>query len=146
MSVVVKKKAWLYKQGHILTNGRGRTPSVSVKDGRPVAAILEEAVKNGVVFSDFSVDNVVRNSTGEATKVIKPKVESDGFVEPAPYRFDERLFMAIETGTKRVRSMREACNNCRVSLVVCYCEIPRIVAIPPMMGSVAVTIVPKSGE
>lgn len=142
MSATVKKKAWLYKEGHILTNGRGRTPTVSVKDGRTVAAILEEAVKSGVKFSDFNLDNVVRNSEGEAAKVVRPKSESDGFIEPAPYRYDERDFKAVEK-SGRERSMREACSNCGVSLVVCWCEGPRIVAIPPMMGSVAVTIVRK---
>ena len=143
----MKAKAWLHSQGHIATAGRGRPPKFT-KDGREVTAVLLEATKSGVTFSDWPKGKVEVKECSE-TKTAKVTVTKDtsetGFVEPVPYRYDERKFKAVESGG-RERSMREACWNCHVSLVVCYCESPRILALPPRTGSVVVSIVPKTED
>lgn len=142
---MTKAKAWLHANGHIESAGRGRPPKF-VKDGRTVTTVLLEAQKSGVKFSDWPKGEIKVEKCDE-TKTEKVTVTRDtsesGFVEPAPYRFHESDFKALETGSKRERSMREVCSNCRVSLVAHMCEAPRIVALPPRMGSVTVEIVSR---
>jgi hypothetical protein len=62
-------------------------------------------------------------------KKAKPTpVESTGIVDLTPYRYEENTHKAIEVETGIERSLRSACNSCRVSLVVCWCDSPIIVA------------------
>lgn len=132
----MKSKVWLVEQGHIATAGRGRPRKTSLKDGREISVILDEAVKSGVKFSDWPKSQA-NTSTGVAgtarsagTTKTKSKPPKAGLPE---YRFDylysEEDHVAVENaGKKRKRSMREACQNCRVSLVQCHCGDPTIVA------------------
>lgn len=140
-----KSKVWLLSEGHIATAGRGRPRKTSLKDGREISVILDEAVKSGVKFSDWpkSQTNTPTTTTGAAgTKTTpKPKTKKAGMPE---YRFDylysEDDYKAVEkAGKKQERSMRSACQNCRVSLVQCHCGKPEIVATDGT-GSVLVTI------
>lgn len=149
---MLKAKAWLHSEGHIATAGRGRPPKVSKKDGREITSILLEATKSGVKFSDWPKGKVevtesqaTESAPAETTvKVIRDATGSSANIvaELAPYRFTEEEFKAVEKGTKVERSLRSACNGCGVSLVICHCPVPRIVA-RDGGGSVEVTIVRK---
>lgn len=143
----MRAKAWLVSQGHILKDGRGRMPLKSVKDGQSIPAILESARKSGVTFSDWPKGQIVTTKTDEGKTEITVKRDAtttgEKVVAEIPeYRYTEEDFKAIEIGSKKVRSLREACNNCRVSLVICWCEQPKIVATDGR-GSVLVQIVRK---
>lgn len=137
-----KAKVALVEAGIIKQAGRGRISA----DGH---AWLKKQYDNGVRFSDWPKGEVVvtkskATKSKPETETIKVKrTEQSGgekiVAELAPYRFTEEEFMAVEKGTKIERSLRSACNNCRVSLVVCYCAQPRIVALDGG-GSVEVTI------
>lgn len=135
----MRAKSWLYEQGHIAADGRGRMPRVSVKNGREIAGILDEAYQSGTKFSDWP-----KGVVAEVKAAVKPKAETTdtGVVDLAPYRFPEDEFKALEVGTKKERSLREACRNCRNSLVGCWCVSPEIVATNGN-GSVKVRIVPR---
>ncbi len=61
--------------------------------------------------------------------VVNEKVISDFVI-----KYDEKLYKAVDKGGK-VWSMREACNNCMVSLVQCHCDAPTI------LGNIGLTIV-----
>lgn len=137
-----KAKVALVEAGIIKTAGRGRISA----DGH---AWLKQQYDKGVRFSDWPKGEVVVTKTkatakkpeSETVKVTRETTET-GFVEPVPYRFPEAEFKAVEVGTRKERSMRSACNNCRVSLVVCHCPEPRIVAVNGG-GSVRVEIVKR---
>lgn len=138
-----KAKAWLHSQGHIATAGRGRPPKVSKRDGREITTILHEASKSGVRFSDWPKGQVTVTESETAETVVKVKRDvvqsSNSVAELAPYRFEEEDFEVSETTSGKKRSLREACNGCGLSLVVCWCHSPRIVA-RDGGGSVGVTI------
>lgn len=133
----MRAKAWLVANGHLEKDGRGRMPA-------RVLPILAEAVKSGQKFSDWPKGQV---TTAEDTGTVSVKREAapvTAVAEIPEYRFTEDEFKAVETrnGKKVERSLRSACNNCRVSLVICYCPQPMIVA-HDGRGSVPVTIVRK---
>lgn len=137
----MRAKAWLFANGHIKADGRGRMPTVSIKTGENVVTLLSES---GQKFSDWPKGQVIKaEDTGTAT-VKREAAPVSVVVEIPEYRFTEDEFKALETrGTKKVeRSLREACRNCCKSLVVCYCPTPMIVA-HDGRGSVPVTIVRK---
>jgi len=140
-----KAKAWLHSHGHCATAGPGRPPKVSMKDGRDITTILHEAKQSGVQFSDWPKGQITvkkneETSTDEVTLKRDPVQSSvKTVVELAPYRYTEDEFEAVETVSGKTRSMRESCRGCRVSLVVCYCPNPHIVATNGT-GSVEVAI------
>lgn len=144
-----KAKAWLHSQGHIKTAGKGRPPKASVKDGRDITVILHEAKESGVQFSDWPKGEVTvtkSEQTAETTVTVKRdpvQANTNTVAELAPYRYTEDEFEAVEVVTKKKRSLREACRGCRVSLVVCYCPKPFIVA-RDGSGSVEVVIKRKA--
>lgn len=137
----MRAKAWLFANGHIKADGRGRMPTVSMKTGESVVTLLSDS---GQKFSDWPKGQVVKaEDTGEVS--VKRDASPQTTVAEIPeFRFTEDEFTAIETrnGKKVHRSLREACRHCRVSLVVCYCPTPMIVS-HDGRGSVAVTIVRK---
>lgn len=107
--------------GHIKEIKRGRI-------SRDHDALIQKAVAAGAKIEGYSAAG-----TGESEPVVTKDAQPDtGVVELAPYRFPEEDFKAVEfrNGKKIERSLRSACNNrgCGVSLVVCYCAEPRIVA------------------
>lgn len=102
----------------------------------------------GMTFSDWPKDKASTKPVrvGGKKTVSVPKAKTDLDVDPQTdiaYRFTEDEWKAIETrdGKRVERSLRAACNNagCGVSLVVCYCSAPQIVA-HDGNGSVAVKI------
>lgn len=126
-----KAKVALVNAGIIKTAGRGRISA----EGH---AWLKQQHDKGVRFSDWPKGEIkVTKSEATAEKPAETKVRvvrdasqssEKTVAELAPYRFTEDEFEAVEKGTNVVRSLRSACNLCRVSLVVCYCERPHIVA------------------
>lgn len=130
----MKSKVWLVEQGHIATAGRGRPRKTSLKDGREISVILNEAVKSGVKFSDWpkSQSNTTTATTSGSSSTPatpKPTAKKSGLPE---YRFDyiyndDEHKVVEKAGKKKERSLREACMNCRVSLVQCHCGKPEIV-------------------
>lgn len=141
----MRAKAWAFANGHIKSDGRGRMPLVSLKDGRELSTVLMEAKKSGVTFSDWPKGAVVELAGTEdaapSVKIVRTESDPNSVAELAPYRYTEEEFVAIEIrkGKRVERSLREACRGCRVSLVVCYCPQPLIVA-HDGSGSVHVTI------
>jgi hypothetical protein len=115
---VQTKKQWLMANGHISEIKRGRV-------SRDHEALIQKAVAAGAKIEGYSASS--KDSETVVTKDIQPET---GVAELAPYRFTEEEYKAVEfrNGKKVERSLRSACNLCRVSLVVCYCPEPRIVA------------------
>lgn len=135
-----KAKVALVEAGIIKAAGRGRISA----DGH---SWLKARYDEGQRFSDWPKGEVKVTKT-EATaekpavstvKVIRDAAPSNTVVELAPYRYTEEEFKAVEVKSGKERSLRSACNNCSVSLVVCYCPVPLIVATDGS-GSVEVTI------
>ena len=136
---MLKAKVALVNAGIIKSAGRGRISA----DGH---AWLKQQHDAGQRFSDWPKGKVEVTKTEKAgkpaeskVKVIKAETGGSEIAELAPYRYTEEEFMAVEKGTNIERSLRCACNNCRVSLVVCYCPNPMIVK-RDGSGSVEVTI------
>lgn len=137
-----KAKVALVEAGIIKTAGRGRISA----DGH---SWLQARYEDGVRFSDWPKGKVVVTKTEQtATKPAESTAKvirtagagtDNSVAELAPYRFTEDEFKAVEKDTNIERSLRSACNNCRVSLVVCYCPNPVIVK-RDGSGSVEVTI------
>lgn len=124
----MRAKAWLVENGHLEKDGRGRLPL-------RVLSILEDARKSGTTFSDWpkgTVEVSTDASTNTKTVVVKRDASSHEKMvhELAPENFPENEFVVFErlNGRRSYRSLREACNNCRVSLVQCHCGTPTIVA------------------
>lgn len=138
---VQKAKVALVEAGIIKTAGRGRISA----DGH---AWLKARYDEGERFSDWPKGNVVVTKTEHPDKPAESTVKvirtagsgtEKTIADIPPYRFTEEEFMAVEKGTNTERSLRSACNNCRVSLVMCYCPNPMIVK-RDGSGSVEVTI------
>lgn len=130
----MKPKEYLVKHGHLDKIGRGRLSSKHIE-------IIENAVANGANIEGYSATAApVENEP----KVVRKVENNNDIVELQPYRYSEDEFVAFEyvDGKKITRSLREACRNCRVSLVQCWCGNPTIVA-RNGCGDVSVTIVRK---
>lgn len=109
--------------------GRGRMP----KGG-------EEHVRNLVAqgyrikgYDAVSTAKTSQSTAGPTPKVVKVKADAVKVVQEFVILYDERMYKAYDEAGK-VRSMREVCNNCRVSLVQCHCGDPCI------LGGIRVTI------
>ena len=140
----MKAKEWLKANGHIAEITRGRISHEN-------HTRLQAAYEDGQRFSDWGPEKVavmVTESTDKATGEVTETVtahridgyESNGMpVEIAPYRYNHDTHKAVEDdGT--VRTLREVCFNCGVSLVQCTCGNPHVVA-RNGQGYVSVTIV-----
>ena len=98
---------------------------------------LQKAIANGMTFSDYPKETNGPKPVHKKVRPSKPaKEDTTGIAELAPYRFPENAFKAVQ-GNGIVRSLREACRTCRVSLVGHYCENPQIVALD---GSASVPV------
>lgn len=135
------RKQWLLAQGHIKENqaGRGRISAENM-------AHVKAAYESGTRFSDWE-PKVTEKPDG--TQVTENSVSTRGnpkIVSEFTILWPEDEFQAIEMHTKKVRSMREACNPCRRSLVQCECDtlerVPSIVSTDGR-GSVPIQIVRK---
>lgn len=108
---------------------------------------LEKAIAEGKKFSDYPkvgkpAPVKAAKATGEPKPAPKPANTGKVIGEilfPDEYRYPEAEYQAVRyvDGKKKIHSMREICNNCRVSLVMCACESPTI------YGSIQVRIVKK---
>ena len=129
----MKAKEWLYKNGHIDSIGRGRISYANHE-------LLRAAAEGGVQFSDWpkgEVKPVVQKSTNGGPDKVVAKVARDTtgngpkvVAELAPMRWDEQVHVAREIVSGKYRGMRDVCQNCRVSLVQCWCvdmNIPLII-------------------
>lgn len=137
-----KAKVALVEAGIIKSAGRGRISA----DGH---AWLKARYDEGMRFSDWPKGQI-QVTESEATnekpaetkvRVIRDASESNEKViyELMPMRYSEDEFVAVEKGTGKTRSLREACRGCSCSLVGCWCKTPRIVKTDGS-GSVEVTI------
>lgn len=127
------KREWLAERGLAIAGSRGKFSTKAHE-------ALEKARKEGVRWSDDNgpVATKISTRTGRTVQVTNEKVIADYTLT-----YPEAEFYVQElNGTKR--SMREACNNCRVSLIQCSCGAPRIVSTKGTgPASVLVTILPK---
>jgi len=124
---VQKAKVALVEAGIIKSAGRGRISA----DGH---AWLKARYDEGQRFSDWPKGKVeVTKTETEGKPESKVKVIRSAEVSNVkqiadipPYRFPEDEFEAYEfiNGKKKPVSLRECCNNCRVSLVAHSCEDP----------------------
>jgi hypothetical protein len=124
------RKQWLLSQGHIKEAGRGRISAENLSR-------IQEAYESGIRFSDWQPGNTEIRDGNVTTRNSAP-VNVTGTIT---IHYPEELYKVVE-GNGTVRSLKEACNNCRVSLVQCSCGSPRIVA-RDGRGSVLVSIVRK---
>lgn len=128
----MKAKQWLKDNGHIAEITRGRISHEN-------HTRLQAAYDNGQRFSDWGPDRIavmVTETTDKATGAVTETVTAhriDGYdahgniAEIAPYRYNHSTHKAVEAdGT--VRSLREVCYSCCVSLVQCTCGNPHVVA------------------
>lgn len=121
------RREYLADKGLAIAGARGKFSNAG-------KVALVEAEKAGVKFSDGApVPRVMREVDSEPA----PAQKSSRFVDylyPSDFAWPEIEFEAVEKVTGKSQSMREVCNNCRVSLVMCTCGDPTI------YGSIAVTI------
>lgn len=116
----MKARAWLVTQG-LAKDGRGKFSTAA-------KTALDKAVADGKTFDDYPKGTAPVKATKVKTEDSKPTGDTSGIAELAPYRFEESDYRAVETVSGIERSLRSACNTCRVSLVVCWCAEPIIVA------------------
>lgn len=133
----MKPKEYLVSIGAIAEVGRGRLSAENIQKCKDAAA-------KGVSIEGYSVSMVSQpNSTAAPEPVVsKVAVSTDKVIREGLITYDINSFIAREKESGKVRSMKEACNNCRVSLVGHACSHPTIVA-TNSRGFVAVEIVSK---
>lgn len=117
----MKANEWLVQNGYKEKITRGRQSAINISR-------LDHAVSKGIVFDDYPKVKAVFTAAPKPV-TSKPRIDAD-IVADIPYRFPEGQFRAIEfrDGKRVERSLRSACNLCRVSLVNCWCSEPVIVA------------------
>lgn len=118
MAKLQTRREWAAERGLCKPGVRGRLPKAA-KDA------IDEAVEQGVRFADV---HVVTVKGGKAE--VKPIVRADKEVVdiPAFLRETDHEVYELVDGKKVHRSMREVCRECGVSLVLCGCQSPTIVA------------------
>jgi hypothetical protein len=125
------KREALAAQGLAIAGARG-------KFSREANIWLDDQRSKGVKFSDDGPKPVkVKVEKVTDVKVDKPTgVGYPDYIFPSDYRYPEGEYKAFkrEGGKKIEVSLRECCNNCRVSLTNHGCESPTI------HGSISVTI------
>lgn len=136
MSKQWKANEYLLDQGKIKEIKRGRRSAENI-------AFLVDAVANGVKFSDFTpAETTTPQGETVVKNVAKPAGSSnidnfnEGFVR---YPEDENWIVREKGANGKIRSLREACQNCRYSLAGHLCQNPVIVK-RDGSGSIGVTI------
>ena len=121
------RRQFLVEKG-LAKEGRGKFSTAALAE-------LEKARAAGIKFSDEVVI-----TEGNST-IVKPTnaVQKDKVYTDIIYTYPESDYRAVEVKSKKERSMRSACNTCRVSLVAHGCDSPTIVAMDGS-GSVSVRI------
>lgn len=137
----MRAKAWLFSQGHIKSDGRGRMPLTSTKTGESITEILSKAKDSGVSFADWPKGEVTKSEkTGDLVVKRSASMSNTKTIpDVPPETYPEDKFTAYEfvNGNRKRVGMREVCNNCRVSLSYHWCSEPtylgdRRVYIEPM--------------
>jgi hypothetical protein len=129
------------KQALAKWNAANPTNAIKFSEGR--GRLSREAVAKCtelVASGDYQIQGYVANTT-TATDKAQPVVQkivqtNEKIVREFTILYDERAYVAVDADGKPW-SMRNACNNCRVSLVQCHCGKPSI------FGDIGVTIVAK---
>ena len=126
-------KEALIKDGKVpVKAGRGRL-------SREAKARLEELVAEGWKIDDYSVKTSPATAKDTKPVVVQKPKATGKVIEEYVIFWDEHEYKALDSNNKE-RSMREACNNCHVSLVQNHCDNPTIVR-QDGAGNVAVRIV-----
>ena len=116
---MVSRKQHLLNAGKITAITRGRISLENLK-------WLEEEYGRGVRYSDWSPDGPVSSKSKPVANTVSQTARnteiSSGISESTEF-YPESQYVAYvwNDGKKEIRSMREACNNCRVSLIGCGC-------------------------
>lgn len=115
------------------SEGRGRL-------SREAVAKCTELAAKGWSIAGYIVEN---KATASASAPVVKKVAqvNEKVIHDIVYVYDEKLYQAIDK-TGKAWSMREACNNCRVSLVCCVCD--RLGRNPTILGDIVVAIKPRA--
>jgi hypothetical protein len=124
----MRAKEWLFENGHIEKVGRGR---ISLENHKRLA-------DSGLKFSDWpkgEVTQVVVRKNDVDTNVVrvvkedKPAATETAWLSQDDYRFPENLYQAVDA-TGKTYGMREACNNCGLSLCGHVCDKPSVLGLP----------------
>ena len=103
------------------------------KFSKDAVAAIDKARAEGMVFSDDNAPvrtarpaTVTDTTTESVTRI--PSASESAYLFPSDFRFPEGEYRAVAhiDGKRKVFGMREVCNNCRVSLVMCACANPTI--------------------
>jgi hypothetical protein len=120
----MKPKEALIKDGQIPTSmGRGRLSRVQDQRCRELAS------------KGWDIEGYSRSSSPTAPVVKNKPVRNEKVIADFVIFWEEAEYKAMSG--KTVHSMREVCNNCRVSLVQCHCGSPTI------LGNIPIRIVRK---
>lgn len=132
--MAMKPKVALVKDGFLPAgseNVRGRLSRQAIER-------CMELASQGWDIEGYAAKGSVAEGTREVTKAPVPVGEK--VIHDIVYRFPlDTPAHAFHDGKKIVVSMREACGNCRVSLVCCSCGRPNVVR-PDGSGSMPVTV------
>lgn len=111
------------------SEGRGRL-------SREAVAKCSELAASGWSISGYVVTAKSASEPNKAPVVKKVVVNNETVISDFVIFYDEKSYSAVDK-TGKVWSMRNACNQCGVSLVQCHCGRPTI------FGDVSVSIVKR---
>lgn len=121
---MMKANDWLLKEGHIKEITRGRRSLANINH-------LMTAYQAGTRFSDWEPKETVNTTTGETRVVNTVKAaggsQIDNYNEPFIRYPGEMDSYTVTDSQGNKRSLKEACNNCGLSLVGHTCNNPVIV-------------------
>lgn len=118
MSKLQTQREWAAERGLCKAGVRGRLPKAA-------KIAIAKAIESGVEFADVKG---VKDKAGnvEVKAIAAPRNEIPDV--PEYIRGLDHEVYEFENGKKIHRSMREVCRDCRVSLVLCGHNSPRIAA------------------
>lgn len=122
----MKAKEYLLNHGKIAAIGRGR---ISLDNH----AFLQKAYEGGQRFDDWPKGKVEKKD--DVVRVTRDPAQSEKMISEYTIIYPVEAYKAVAKDN-RVFTMREVCNNCRVSMVQCHCGNPTI------LGDIQVKIVP----
>lgn len=130
---MLSKRDYLASKGLAIAGARGKFSNAA-------KAELARAEASGMKFADVTVPapkTVSAKPVGQKPDApVAADVRTSLYVLPSDFRFPESEYRAVAhiDGKRKVFSMRECCNTCRVSLTNHGC------ASPSIHGNIAVTI------
>jgi hypothetical protein len=120
-------------------NAENPTKSIAFSEGRgrlSRAAVdkCSELVGNGWTITGYATVNKSSSSTAPVAQTVeRVKTSNEKVIADFVIFYDENAYSAVDK-TGKVWSMRNCCNNCKVSMVQCHCDAPTI------FGDIPVTI------